>query len=136
MFPPGVRATIGGHGEGGQSMGNRAITALTCVLTLVLLAPTSHVEAKPCAFRLTPVADATPQPPDGFVHTGSTYRGLEAVTADDVWAVGGMAVSQWETDPDTGEQVLRAKGSFPLAEHWDGTAWQVTEVPAATTGWL
>jgi hypothetical protein len=106
------------------------------VLGAVVLAPSTPAAARPCTTRFAQVADATPQAPPGYVYTGHQYSDVESRTASDAWAVGRIAVSQWETDPETGQDVLNGKGYFPLAEHWDGVAWQATPVPATTGAWL
>ena len=48
-------------------------------------------------------------------------RGVAAVSANDIWAVG------YSSDPSTG-------ASHTLTEHWDGTAWSVVPSPDTTTG--
>src|SRR5690348_16526486 len=62
------------------------------------------------------------------VHTGgpATDNGMTSVTAvagNDAWAVGGTYPSG-------------STGGTPVAEHWNGTRWQATTLPAGLTGTL
>lgn len=77
-----------------------------------------------------PVADAQVQHWDGTAwtlvpHGGtdlpvSALRGVTAIAADDVWAVG-----LFNTVPDGSGPIQ------PLVEHWNGSAWTVVPAPAA-----
>jgi hypothetical protein len=59
---------------------------------------------------------ATPDPGT----TGNHLYAVDAVSANDVWAVGQQLGTQ---APDQG-----------LVEHWDGTQWSVVPLPLSTTG--
>jgi hypothetical protein len=50
-----------------------------------------------------------PDEPDGELH----LSGIDAAAQDDVWAVGGSFTNDWS----------------PLAEHWDGHAWKLVQIP-------
>jgi hypothetical protein len=54
--------------------------------------------------------------------TSNSFSGVEAVAADDVWAVGS------DFDPTT--------YIVAMAEHWDGTAWSVVDLPDLGAEWL
>lgn len=71
------------------------------------------------AVALTGPAIAVPahQPPpvNGISAGDHGVRSMSAVNGSDMWAVG------WAVTSD--------QGTVPLAEHWDGAAWQVTRTP-------
>jgi hypothetical protein len=64
---------------------------------------------------------ASPNPGGTGTNANVSLRGVAAVSANDVWAVGTF------TDPNTGF-------GRTLTEHWDGTSWSVVPSPNATTG--
>jgi hypothetical protein len=65
-----------------------------------------------------------PSPDPGGVSNDNDLWGVAAVAAADVWAVGGVGSF---LDPDN---------SYPLALHWDGSAWTQIGVSAPTVGEL
>ena len=65
--------------------------------------------------------------PSLYAPTGAwsaTLTSVAAITAHDVWAVGGQG----------SVQVLDQRLSLPVVEHWDGATWQVVSTPPLTQG--
>lgn len=54
--------------------------------------------------------------------------GVVTLAADDVWAVGSTRTAGPAPAPNPGA----GAGDLPLAEHWDGQAWQIVPVPGVT----
>ncbi|HZW08742.1 MAG TPA: GC-type dockerin domain-anchored protein [Phycisphaerales bacterium] len=63
-----------------------------------------------------------PSPKTGELSSGSSFEAVEAVAADDVWAVG-----LWANENDPARR-------SPLAAHWDGSGWTIVDVALATNG--
>jgi hypothetical protein len=68
------------------------------------------------AFAAEPIQWTTTSTPDNDVNYA--FAGVDALTDDDVWAVGYTIENSWN-------------GTY--AAHWDGKAWQHTETPAGLT---
>lgn len=61
--------------------------------------------------------------PDEFAQGSNVLNSIAAVSADDIWTLG----SAFPTTPSGGGENL----GTPLFEHWDGTRWNIVQVPAS-----
>ncbi len=103
----------------------------TATPTTATASPTATATATPTTATATPTATATAIAictptwriePNPGPNNSAELRGLAAVAANDVWAVGNY----------------QSGGYQPLVEHWNGAAWSLVAfpTPAPGTSWL
>jgi hypothetical protein len=59
-----------------------------------------------------------PPPEGGYGKVGDNLRGVAAVAANDMWAIGDLGVG--------------GAGQYPVVEHWDGQRWKLVATPLDT----
>lgn len=87
---------------------------------------TPGVESCVDRWQVTPVsypAGASPASSDLYNSDLNSINGVAAVSASDIWAVGGYDAY----NSSAGDAGVDLSGT--LAEHWDGTRWSVVPVP-------